>query len=139
MRLSKPFYRLPVRFDVARLTAELAALAASAWARHPNAIPGNSSLRLISVDGGENDEVDGEMRATPHLAQSPYLRQVLASFGVVWSRSRLLKLAPGAEVPEHADINYHWFNRVRLHIPIETRPEVRFYCGDRGVHMAAGE
>jgi LPS sulfotransferase NodH len=42
-------------------------------------------------------------------------------------------------VPEHADINYHWFTRVRLHIPIVTRPEVRFYCGDQAVHMAAGE
>src|SRR5262245_50108198 len=118
MRLSKHFYRLPARFDVRRLLDEVTAFPASAWARHPNAIPGNSSLRLISVDGGENDDVDGEMRATAHLAQSPYLRQVLASFGVVWSRSRLLRLAPGAEVPQHADINYHWFNRVRLHIPI---------------------
>jgi hypothetical protein len=50
-----------------------------------------------------------------------------------------LRLAPGAVVPEHADINYHWFTRVRLHIPIVTRPEVRFYCADQVVHMAAGE
>src|SRR5687767_5830805 len=49
------------------------------------------------------------------------------------------RLAPGTTVPEHADINYHWFTRVRLHIPIVTRPEVRFYCGDQVVHMAAGE
>ena len=139
MRLSRPFYRLRARFDVARLRAEVAALPGSAWAKHPNEIRGNSSMRLISVDGGENDDVNGVMRQTPHLAQSPYLRQVLASFGVVWSRSRLLRLAPGAGVPEHADINYHWFNRVRLHIPLITRPEVRFYCGDQSVHMAAGE
>ncbi len=50
-----------------------------------------------------------------------------------------MKLAPGAGVPEHADINYHWYNRVRLHIPIVTRSEVRFHCGDQNVHMAAGE
>lgn len=139
MRLAKPFYRLPVRFDAERLRAEVAALPASAWAKHPNEIPGNSSVRLISVDGGENDDVNGVMQLTPHLKQCPYMRQVLASFGVVWSRSRLLRLAPGACVPEHADINYHWYNRIRLHIPIVTRPEVRFYCGDQSVHMAAGE
>lgn len=139
MRLPRPFYRLPIRFDVERLRAEVAALPESAWAKHPNHIAGNSAVRLISVEGGENDDVNGVMRATPHLAQSHYLRQVLASFGVVWSRSRLLRLAPGAGVPEHADINYHWFNRVRLHIPLVTRPEVRFYCGDQNVHMAAGE
>jgi hypothetical protein len=139
MRLPKPFYRLPLRFDVERLRAEAAALPAQAWVRHPNDIKGNSAARLISVDGGENDDVNGRMQATAHLQQSPYIRQILASFGVVWSRSRLLRLAPGATVPEHADINYHWFTRVRLHIPIVTRPEVRFYCGDQAVHMAAGE
>ncbi len=96
-------------------------------------------MRLISAGGGENDDVNGVMLATPHLQQSPYLRQILSSFGVVWSRSRLLKLAPGAGVPEHADINYHWYNRVRLHIPIVTRSEVRFHCGDQSVHMGAGE
>lgn len=139
MRLPKPFFRLPLRFDVERLRAEVAALPDHAWVRHPNQIQGNSAVRLISVDGGENDEVNGRMQATAHLQQAPYIRQILASFGVVWSRSRLLRLAPGATVPEHSDINYHWFTRVRLHIPILTRPEVRFYCGDQVVHMAAGE
>lgn len=139
MRLPRPFIRLPVRFDADRLRAEVAALGAAAWAPHPNHIAGNSSLRLISVGGGENDEVDGTMRPTPHLAQLPYVRQVLASFGVVWSRSRLLRLDPGAVVPEHADINYHWFYRVRVHIPIVTRPEVQFHCGGEAVHMKSGE
>lgn len=139
MRLPQPFYRLPLRFDVERLRTEAAALPATAWARHPNDLKGNSAARLISVDGGENDDVNGRMQATTHLQQSPYIRQILASFGVVWSRSRLLRLAPETIVPEHADINYHWFTRVRLHIPIVTRPEVRFYCGDQVVHMAAGE
>ena len=139
MKLSQPFFRLPVRFDLARLQAELAALPESAWAKHPNDIPGNSSIRLISVEGGENDDVDGVMLPTPHLAACPYMRQVLASFGVVWSRSRLLRLAPGASVPQHADINYHWFYRVRLHIPIVTDPRVSFHCDGEQVHMAAGE
>ncbi len=139
MKLDRPFYRLPVRFDVARLREELAALPDSAWANHPNDIRGNRSLRLISADGGENNDVDGVMLPTPHLARSPYLRQVLSGFGVVWSRSRLLKLEPFARVPQHADINYHWFNRVRLHIPIVTHLDVRFFCGDDAVHMAEGE
>lgn len=139
MRLPRPFYRLPVRFDVARLREEIDALPAAAWVSHPNGIPGNTSLRLVSVDGGENDNLRGPMRPTPHLQASPYIRQVLASFGVVWSRSRLMRLAPGAQVPEHADASYHWYNRVRLHIPIRTRPEVRFHCDGQTVHMAAGE
>ena len=139
MRLPLPFIRLPVRFDLERLRAEVASLPAEAWAPHPNHIAGNTSLRLVSVEGGENDDVDGVMRPTPHLAKLPYVRQVLASFGAVWSRSRLLRLDPGAVVPEHADINYHWFYRVRVHIPIVTRPEVLFHCGGETVHMRGGE
>ena len=139
MHLPKPFFRLPCRFDATQLRAEVAAIPAEYWVAHPNGIAGNSSVRLISVDGGENDLVDGIMRETPRLAQLPYIRQVLAGFGVPWSRTRLLRLAPGATVPAHADINYHWFYRVRLHIPVITRPEVRFHCDGSDVHMAAGE
>lgn len=139
MRLSQPFFQLPVLFDVGRLQDEVAALPAEAWVSHPDSVPGNSATRLISAEGEETDSVHGSMRATPWLANMPYARQVLAGFGVVWSRSRLMRLAPGAVVPEHADINYHWHTRVRLHIPITTRPAVRFHCDGETVHMAEGE
>ncbi len=139
MKLSQPFFQLPVLFDVARLQAEVAALPAEAWVAHPDQVPGNSAVRLISAGGEETDSVHGQMAPTPWLEDMPYLRQVLASFGVVWGRSRLMRLAPGAGVPEHADINYHWHTRVRLHIPVFTRPEVRFHCDGQSVHMAAGE
>ncbi len=139
MKLPRPFFRLPFAFDAERLRAEIAALPESAWAEHPSDYQGNSSLRLISVGGAENDDVNGPMLPTPHLRRCEYLQQVLESFGVVWSRSRLMRLAPGANVPEHADINYHWFRRVRVHIPVTTTPDVRFHCGGESVHMGAGE
>lgn len=139
MRLSRPFFNLPVLFDVARLQHEVAALPPEAWVPHPDQVPGNSAARLISVDGGETDAHHGQMLETRWLVAMPYMRQVLAGFGVVWSRSRLMRLAPGAGVPVHADINYHWHTRVRLHIPVFTRPEVRFHCDGQSVHMAAGE
>jgi len=139
MRLSRPFFQLPVLFDVARMQAEVAALPPNAWVSHPDQLRGNSAARLISAGGGETDSVHGQMLPTPWLEAMPYLCQVLAGFGVVWSRSRLMRLAPGAGVPEHADINYHWHTRVRLHIPVFTWPEVRFHCDGQAVHMGAGE
>jgi len=139
MRLSRPFFQLPVLFDVARLQAEVAALPSEAWVSHPDRLPGNSAARLISAGGAETDAVHGQMLPTRWLEGAPYLQQVLAGFGVVWSRSRLMRLAPGAGVPEHADINYHWHTRVRLHIPVFTQPAVRFHCDGEAVHMAAGE
>jgi hypothetical protein len=139
MRLSRPFFQLPILFDVARLQAEVAALPTEAWVSHPDRVPGNSAARLISAGGGETDAHHGQMLPTRWLAAMPFVRQALAGFGVVWSRSRLMRLAPGAGVPEHADMNYHWHTRVRLHIPIFTWPAVRFHCDGHTVHMAAGE
>jgi hypothetical protein len=139
VKLARHFYRLPVRFDVNRLRAEVEALPADAWSRHPSEYTGNTAARLITVGGGQNDFTAGEMQPTPALAASPYIQQVLASFSTVWSRSRLMRIEGGGSVPQHSDMNHHWFYRVRVHIPVITRPEVRFHCADQSVHMAAGE
>ena len=78
-------------------------------------------------------------RSTPHLARCPYLQQVIASFGEVFGRSRLMRLEPGCEVKAHVDYHYHWHHHVRIHVPIVTSPEVIFHCGDASLNMKAGE
>ena len=139
MRLPRPFYQLPVVFDMVRLQTEVAGLPDAAWSAHPDGLTGNSAARLITVGGEETDSHHGQMLPTRWLTAMPYMRQVLAGFGVVWSRSRLMRLAPGSGVPLHADINHHWHKRVRLHIPVFTCPQVRFHCDGEDVHMAGGE
>ncbi len=139
MKLAREFYKLPLRFDAARLAAEIAAIPETAWRQHPNHYPGNTALLLVSVHGGENDGVAGPMQMTSHLERCPYLQQVMASFETVIGRARLMRLAPGANVSEHCDINYYWQNHVRVHVPIVTDPAVRFHCNGYHVHMAAGE
>lgn len=139
MKLQRHFYRMPVRFDIERLRAEVEALPEHAWSRHPQEYEGNTAAHLITVGGTQNDLVGGEMQPTPALLACPYLQQVLAFFGTVWSRSRLMRISGGGAVPQHSDISHHWFYRARVHIPIVTRPEVRFHCADQSVHMAAGE
>src|SRR6202008_349506 len=95
LNLPKSFFRLPVRFDAARLMVEVEALPASAWTGHPSDFGGNSAARLITVGGGVNDAVGGEMMPTPVLAGCPYIQQVLASFSTVWSRARLMRIDGG--------------------------------------------
>ena len=139
MRLAKPFIRLPYRFDAARLAAEADALDASAWMPHPTGLPGNSAVALVSSGGGDNDAFEGPKAPTPHLDRCPYVRQVMSSFGEVLSRSRLMKLDGHSEVSLHVDFNYHWYSRVRIHIPVVTNRTVVFHCGQERIHMAAGE
>ncbi len=140
MRLDTEFIKLPLRFDAERLAAEVARIDETSWRPHPQGHPGNSALPLIAA-GGEplNDAAKGPMRPTPHLARLPYLRQVLAAFQSVLGRTRLMRLDGNAEAVAHTDVNYYWMQRVRIHVPVVTDPAVRFLCGERELHMAAGE
>ena len=140
MKLQVPFIQLPLQFDAAHLVDEMSALGTGAWRKHPAKYPGNFSLPLIAVDGDpESDAVAGPMQPTPWLERCPYLTQVLVRLGAVWGRTRLMKLMGGAEVTPHIDTNYYWRERMRVHVPVQTQPGVRFLCGDAEVHMQAGE
>ncbi len=139
MRLSRPFIRLPFRFDADRLAEEVRQFSADRWMAHPSGLPGNSAIALISSGGGDNDSFEGEKKPTPHLGECEYMRQVMASFGQVLSRSRLMKLDARAELNLHVDFNYHWFSRVRIHIPVITHPSVIFHCGRERLNMRPGE
>ena len=139
MKLARPFIRLPLDFDAARLAHEVGQLHGTAWRPHPLGLKGNLAVALISRGGADNDDFGGRMRPTPHLDGCPYHQQVMASFGEVLARSRLMRLDAGCEVRNHVDFNYHWHTRVRIHIPVITNSAVMFHCGDEKLHMAAGE
>jgi hypothetical protein len=121
------------------MAQEVAALPPDASMAHPSRMQGNSALALVSRGGKDNDDFDGPMAVTPHLRACPAIAQAMAGLGEVLGRSRLMRLAPGAEVALHVDFNYHWVSRVRIHVPIVTDPRVIFQCADQQVHMAAGE
>jgi hypothetical protein len=139
LKLPKPFFRLPVRFDAERLRAEVEALPTGAWAHNPEDGESDATARLITVGGAQDDRVVGPMKPTAALMASPYHQQVLASFDTVWSRSRLVRVDGGSATPPRSDTGYHDFYRVRLHVPVITRREVRFQSDDQAVHMADGE
>ena len=140
MKMPVPFLQLPLVFDAPTLTAEVRAIAESAWRPHPQGYPGNDALTLITTGGDpESDSASGAMRPTPHLERSPYLMQLLQSLGATWGRTRLMRLSGQATVLPHVDVNYYWRERFRVHVPIVTQPTVRFSCGNAQINMRAGE
>jgi hypothetical protein len=139
MKLDTEFIQLPLTFDAHQLAEEVAAFEEHHWRKHPGNYQGNSALVLISSRGEQNDGFVGPMLPTPLLARCPYIQQVLASFDTVFGRSRLMRLAPGSSVPPHIDGQHHWYNRVRIHVPIITHPDIRFICNSKDVNMAPGE
>jgi uncharacterized protein (TIGR03032 family) len=140
MKLSTEFIPLPLRFDSSRMAEEISAFPERAWRPHPQGYPGNSALPLVAAYGdAANNDTRGPMRPTQWLRQCPYLQQVLASLDTVIGRTRLMRIDGNAEATSHVDTNYYWLQRMRVHIPIVTDPAVRFICGEKSIHMAAGE
>ena len=140
MKLPVPFIQLPLQFDAGVLAREIAGFGAEHWREHPQKYPGNLWLPLLAVNGDpDNESFAGPMRPTPYLLQCPYFMQVLSRLGAVWGRTRLMKLTGRAEVSAHFDVNYYWRARSRVHVPVLTKPTVRFLCGDSEVNMAPGE
>jgi len=138
---TQPFVKLPLRADVSRLQSEVAALLDFDWLTHPSGFSGNLTLPLIAVNGQFNHDLSiaGQMLPTPALVSCPYIRQILAYLEVPLSRTRLMMLSPGAEVSRHYDAGYHWYRRLRIHLPVFTHPDVIFGCGGQERHLGQGE
>jgi quercetin dioxygenase-like cupin family protein len=144
--------RFEVRYDPARLLADLAAAeAAAAWIAKPeqgkylkwSAIPLHSVRGSVSPEAVDLHAVAalaGDCAPTPVLRECPYIGGILASFTAAKLRVRLMRLAAGGRIARHRDRQYGWDQQVlRLHVPIVTHPDVEFTLADRRVDMRPGE
>lgn len=142
------YLRLPLRFDVPRMNADLRGLLERSWRLHYQALQYEgrwTALALRSLSGDVDDllispERDSRYQDTPLVAECPYLREVLATFQSPLKAVRLMRLEPGAEVSEHRDAELN-FERgeVRLHVPIRTHPDVVFTLEGERLDLRAGE
>jgi len=139
MRIGRPLLKLPIRFDGEALAREVLALPQAAWLQHPEKFDGNTAVPLVSPRGAVTNEVAGPMGPTQWLSHCPYIVEIMRTLDSTWGRSRLMGLAPGAQVQQHVDVNYYWRTHLRVHIPVVTNPGVAFTCDGETVHLAAGE
>jgi uncharacterized protein (TIGR03032 family) len=140
VKLDTEFIKLPLLFDARRLAEEAATISESEWKAHPQGFAGNSAISLVAVGGDpKTDAVAGRNAPTPILQRLPYIRQILAALQAPIGRTRLMRIASKSEANAHVDSSYYWLQRVRVHVPLVTWPSVQFLCGDKQLHMAAGE
>jgi hypothetical protein len=139
--------RLPLRFDVAPMYAEIASLGDACWHAHFNAgyhDGGWSGMAMRAYDGDAttlyNDPAADAAIDTPLLASCPALAAALGAVACPIRSVRVLRLAAGAVIREHRDAGLRYEEgEARLHIPIVTNAAVDFVLdGDRHV-MEAGE
>lgn len=134
-------FPFPFSFDPARLRADLARVSPEAWSRHYNDGDYGGQWRgaaLRSASGSAGDlqaqsHTGAAFADTPLLDACPYFREVLAAFPCPLKSVRLLSLAPASFIREHSDRTLDYEDgEIRIHIPVETNPDVEFYvAGER--------
>lgn len=141
-------FMLPLRFDPERLLADLARIEPDEWVPHFNTsvYEGDwSGVALRSVGGRPQQlypdpTAQGQFADTATLDRCPYFREVLAALECPLQAARLLKLHAGSSIHEHRDYRLGFEDgEIRIHIPIVTNPNVRFFLEGRLVEMRPGE
>jgi hypothetical protein len=135
---------LPFHFDPDLLRRDLAVAAASGWRPHYNegeyggiwkGIALRSAAEGIDIVAGGSQFNDTEL-----LARCPYFREVLAAFQCPLKSVRLLSLEPDSFIREHSDYALGYEDgEIRLHIPIETNPDVEFYLAGERLRLEEGQ
>ncbi len=142
--------RLPLRFDPARLAADLARLEDEAWTAHfvRQNYDGDWSALPLRAHAAARHRVQmiysppyaTEFVDTPLLARTAYFREVLAAFRCPLTCVRLMRLTPGSVIKEHSDhdlaAEQGW---VRMHVPVTSNPDVEFFVNGTPVSMVPGE
>lgn len=140
------YVKLPFSFDLERLQRELRQLESASWIDHFNTRAYESQWRCLplrSVDG-QMDHImpveNANFQDTAWLQICPYFRDVIDSFACDKTSVRLMSLAAGGVIREHRDDGASLEDGItRLHIPIQTTPDVLFRIDGEAVHFSAGD
>ena len=141
--------KLPFNFDSRKLRSDLEKFTESDWTPHFNTqyyegdwsgialrAPRNSVLGGIYPDPVAKDGYED----TAHLARCSYFPEVLKTFECELESARLLRLGAAAKIREHRDYLMSLEDGVaRIHIPVQTNPQVEFFLDKKLVRMEIGE
>jgi hypothetical protein len=142
--------QLPFRFDAAAMQSDLRRIEDEAWVRHfvtqnyegdwtvlPLRAPSTAThpVQMIYSDPACTEYAD-----TALLAACPSIAAALTAFDCPLESVRLMRLGAGSIIKTHSDHDLDVeHGRVRLHIPIETNPDVDFRLNDERVALGEGE
>ncbi|NHZ36793.1 aspartyl/asparaginyl beta-hydroxylase domain-containing protein [Massilia rubra] len=139
-------FALPIHFDRDRLASDARQL--DTLARRPQPGPyhaGEWAGVAIHASGGVQTPNPGfpslvSYAFTAEADSAPYLKEILESLRFVLQVVRVLWLPVGGKIRSHVDFDTNFqFGLVRLHIPMQTNPDVEFLIGGRRVTMNVGE
>ena len=94
----------------------------------------NGDYKTTVVFGG------GSYSDTEVLASCPYFKEIISNFPFTIGCARLLFVPPGKKIGVHTDTGLNWDSgAIRIHIPIVTNENVKFYIEDEQLNWKEGE
>ncbi len=146
MLVNTKYLKLPFSFDVERLQQDLEKINESEWIDHMNTAAYDKKWCCVPLyahegksDGIYAMETDGSFEPTEILQRCDYLKEVIDSFQCEKVAVRLMLLQAGDEIKQHTDHDSALESGVlRIHVPIQTNPEVLFTVGGESVHFTQG-
>ena len=142
--------KLPLRFDPITLRENLARIPGERWIRHFVTDNYEGDWSGIALRGPANvTHPIQELFANPGTAawantslydECPYFAKVMSAFQCNLLSVRLLRLGPGSVIKEHVDHSLSLEDaEVRLHVPVQTNADIKFWLNDQLVPLQAGE
>ena len=140
--------KFPFEFDSQKLKSDLSKFNESDWTPHFNTqyYEGDWSgiaLRAVrnAILGGLYPDPTAEgYEDTVHLRRCDYLPEVLKIFECETESVRLLRLGAWAKIREHRDYQTSFEDGIaRIHIPVQTNPQIEFLLDKKLVKMDEGE
>jgi hypothetical protein len=132
--------RLPLAVDAQRVASEVAALPESLWGTRGGRGGVHDRAEAIFLRGYAPVEKGKPLEDRPPLELLPTIRRLIKeTIPATPMRCVLARLAPGANVPAHADTGRYFERTLRLHVAVQTNPRVVMFAEGLSYHMAPGE
>lgn len=139
--------KLPFVFDADALKADLEKFSNEDWTPHFNQSYYEGDWSGIALRSPKDahlsiypDPTAESFEETAAMNRCSYIPEVLKSFECELETVRFLRLGAGARILEHRDYKLGFEDGVaRIHIPIETNPQVTFKLGGEILKMEEGE
>lgn len=132
--------RLPPRFDGERLAAEVNALPRELWGCRSGRGGVHDRADAIFLRGYAPAEGSKPLEDRPPLALLPTVRELIGrTIPAPPMRCVLARLAPGANIPSHADAGRYLDRTIRLHVAVITNPRVVMFVEGKVYNMQPGE
>ena len=141
------YLQLPFQFEATCLQKDLASVLFEPWTQHGNRwiYKGEWSGLALRNSSGMPTDLDADAVQvstfinTPLYDHCPSIQEVLTCFDCPIGSVRFLKLAAGAKIDEHVDGGLCYeVGEARIHIPVQTNPEVDFRLNGQRVVMNEG-